>query len=211
MQKLKLNCIKMLTKTFNIEQKAKVIEISSKSMISPKIVINKKNYVFKEAIEQLNKDRQGTRRIYLNDDLPNQCEELSDSQKLINQYKNRQDIASFNPFEIAGNSDVENNNFIKSDKHRSNSDIISCGGFLNRVEVSNENNHGRRSDIAHYSKPGLNITKQYSLDAKSIKSGKVSNSKLSVDTFSNKNSSNNNENSILSYEVTNSGRISDSK
>ena len=40
-----------------LESSAKKTKISSKPIISPKIVINRKNYVFKEAIEQLNKDR----------------------------------------------------------------------------------------------------------------------------------------------------------
>ena len=168
--------------------------------------------MFKEAIDQLSKDKQGSRRIYWNDDAVRKLEN-PEYNKQTNIYKNKQqEPTSFNPFEVSDNLDVESNNASNSEnKHRCNSDIILWTGFLNRVEVNYGSNHGRRSDIAHYSKHGLNITKQYSLDAKSIKSGKVSNSKLSVDTFSNKNSTNNNENSILSYEVTNSGRISDSK
>ena len=106
--------------------------------------------------------------------------------------------------------DSESQNPFSAGSNRSKSDAGFCGSFLNRVEITQDKNTGRRSDIVHYRQKN-GIVKMRSWDSNSVKLGQTSNSKISIDTFSNKESSNNNECSTLSYEISNSNRTSEPK
>lgn len=176
-------------------------------------MINRKNYVFKEAIEQLNKERKSINKWYDSENVTEPNAFNGNYQQRTNWAKYKHDLpsASFNPFEVALNQDSDVLNPITAESSRSKSDAGFWGSFLNRVETSHDKNVGRRSDIQHY-KQRVGISKMNSYDTSSVKLGMMSTSKLSVDTFSNKESSNNNnEWSTLSYEVSNSNRISDPK
>lgn len=52
--------------SYYIDGSAKKVMAAARTNISPKIVINKKNFVFKEAIDQLNQERLSTRKIIPN-------------------------------------------------------------------------------------------------------------------------------------------------
>lgn len=166
---------------------------------------------FKEAIEQLNKDKNNMNKLFGSENWTEQNALNGNHQWHGSNAKYRHDLPSvFNPFEVAVNQDSDFLNPISASSNWSKSDAGYWGSFLNRVEISQDKNIGRRSDIEHY-KHRVGISKMNSYDTNSVKLGMTSISKLSVDTYSNKESSNNNEWSTLSYEVSSSNRFSDPK
>jgi len=188
-----------------IASESKRTNRAEKIIISPKIVINKKNYVFKEAIDQLNSERQNTRKISIerkklkNNEIKYQNQRVPTELQIHRQWSDVH-APSFNPFETAEAVEInqESNRHDKYVDLRSKSDVCIGKDFLNRIESTNDSKIGRRSDLVHhnnhyYSKP----IKQFQNYYASIVD--TSNSKLSNDTGSNKEISGNNSSSVLSY------------
>lgn len=167
-------------------------------------MINRKNFVFKEEIEHINKEKASAqnalsiRKAHSLAGVTN-FENSHESQA----YNRKGTIPStFNPFEISLNPDAP-----KMYKHskinsiRSNSDIGIENGFLNRVESLSDTKNGRRSDIVHHIKPFSSTTKDLYIEFKRATQNKISNSKISHETYSNIETSSKNETSNMSGEV----------
>lgn len=80
-------------------------------------MINKKNYVFKEAIDQLNRDKQTSKMSMANDESENsQCSSDTHFQLTMKNIKNTEEqlTSTFNPFELAGGRETKNSNVFAS-------------------------------------------------------------------------------------------------
>lgn len=103
--------------TLDIDTCGNQFPLPPKSIISPKIVINKKNYVFKEAIDQLRRDKQTSKMSLANDESENsQCSSDTHFQLTMKNIKNTEEqlTSTFNPFELAGGRETKNSNVFAS-------------------------------------------------------------------------------------------------
>lgn len=171
--------------------------------VSPKIVINSKNFVFKEAIEQLNKERLWSRKVIPNNGL----EWLYTPTKEILSSVRRQNLdPTFNPFEITKKPEKSTLMHEVFAINKSKSDLGYTGNFLNRVKDTSENLPNRRSDITKYNHDF--ISKNTRSDVESLKSDGLPSSQFSFELTSNKEESTNNENSMFSNEISSTKMLS---
>lgn len=168
--------------------------------ISPRVIVNKKNFVFGESINILNSEKlNNKKKLIIRNNNSNSDLQAEESRSVMNQ-RSKADIPNFNPFEISSQNHPKR--FIKQVKNvdtRSNSDIIDKNCFLNRVESLSDSKKGRRSDIVHHNNPFSSTIKNLYNEYNQMILGGEDSCKISPESQSNKESSN--SNSVRSSEV----------
>ena len=170
---------------------------------SPKIVINKKNFVFKEAIDLLNQERL-TSRKYISDvgidSLYSPLKEDNDYEDIKPSPRKQNLDPSYNPFGATSIQSEKSSLMNKILSFTKSKSVLGCtGNFLNRVEDTTENLPYRRSEVPKYNHEySRQNTKS---DSEPVLSDRLPLFKLSFDLASNKEESTNHENSMLSSEI----------
>jgi hypothetical protein len=190
------NCFVEILICIQLDDEPKVIQNPTKQTTSPKIVINKKNFVFGEAIHQLNKDKNVTKKHLPIRKARSTADVGKVAPKTLHQGRIQAEVPSFNPFEISSQTQTRRFKPInKAHEIRSNSDVHANNGFLSRVETFSDSKQGRRSDVVPHDNPFSSTFKNLYTEFNKLNTGPDSNSNIESS----------NENSMLSNEVMSHG------